>query len=155
MATLRTTTIALSAMVFLVSFTACSSGNKAVGGETKVNNASGYIAEYQAETTKWSLPTGINYPSKPRGDLSGKWEVGTGKTEADMIWRCSWEKEWLDNQGADSVRANAALVKLDTWKTTHEYSVTDENGHTFFADAMQKAHLGDPSGFRETYPVQC
>lgn len=142
--------LALSALL-----TACGGEDGAVGSQTKVTDSKGYVAEYQAEKAKWSLPSGAAYPAGPRGDLSGQWEVGSGKTEATTIWRCAWEKEWLEAQGVDSARADAALAELDTWKTTPEYQATDDNGRTFFAEDLQKARLGDPSGFRETYPVQC
>ena len=74
-----------------------------------------------------------------------------GDTRASNLWEYSWMKEWLNSYSTDSARAEKALEELEK-AFDMPYMGTDrcdDATRNYLRENIDKAKLGDPSGFRE------
>lgn len=72
-------------------------------------------------------------------------------TRASNLWEYSWMKEWLNSYSTDSARAEKALEELEK-AFDMPYMGTDrcdDATRNYLRENIDKAKLGDPSGFRE------
>ena len=79
------------------------------------------------------------------------WPEGYGDTRASNLWEYSWMQEWLDTYNTDSERAAKALAELEK-AFDMPYMGTDrcdDATRKYLRDNIDKAKLGDPSGFTE------
>ena len=77
--------------------------------------------------------------------------IGYGDTLASNLWEYSWMQEWLDTYNTDSERAAKALAELEK-AFDMPYMGTDrcdDATRKYLRDNIDKAKLGDPSGFTE------
>ena len=126
------TTIFLGAMLSLLvclMFTGCSNSetNSTSRGLTDFAHIE---EEYLATIDSLNWPDGITLPDKLEDEDTGaSFQVGYGETRASYLWEYSWMKEWLDTYNTDPERA-----------ATRNY----------LRENIDKAKLGDPSGFTES-----
>lgn len=115
------------------------------------------VSEYQAVKARLTLPAGIEFPATVAPPSQPTmYETGIGTTHAETFWLCAWEEEWLTTRASDPARAAAALAQLRTAPDTDFMSLyLDEAGRRLFAEYLQKADLGDPSGFQQTFTANC
>jgi len=122
----------------------------------------GYRAEYRVEATKLHLPPSARWPSRPPEAKTAPdggeifFEVGTGKSDADRYWFCSWAREWLATQTADPARAKTALARLDALRSTFLYrGATQSNDRHLYDDQVHRAALGDPGPLHREVQLNC
>lgn len=139
-------------------FTACSSKNN-VGSnrEVELTDFNGIEKEYLDYMKKLNWPEGYLLPTKLDGETAEQFQVGYGETRASMLWECAWQKEWLKFYRVDSERANKALKELEKAKDMYYMSPQkcDDATRKYFQDNLDKARLGDPSGFEENIRLNC
>lgn len=108
--------------------------------------------EYLATIEKLNWPDGVTLPDKLEGEDTGtSFQVGYGDTRASNLWEYSWMKEWLNSYSTDSARAEKALEELEK-AFDMPYMGTDrcdDATRNYLRENIDKAKLGDPSGFRE------
>ena len=84
-------------------------------------------------------------------DTGASFQIGYGDTRASNLWEHSWMQEWLDTYNTDSERAAKALAELEK-AFDMPYMGTDrcdDATRKYLRDNIDKAKLGDPSGFAE------
>lgn len=108
------------------------------------------ISRLGIEKLNW--PDGVTLPDKLEGEDTGtSFQVGYGDTRASNLWEYSWMKEWLNSYSTDSARAEKALEELEK-AFDMPYMGTDrcdDATRNYLRENIDKAKLGDPSGFRE------
>ena len=75
--------------------------------------------------------------------------------EASYLWEYSWMKEWLDTYNTDPERAEKALEELEKAFDMPYMGKDrcDDATRNYLRENIDKAKLGDPSGFRECIDV--
>ncbi|MCZ4101163.1 hypothetical protein [Streptomyces sp. H39-C1] len=132
-----------------------------LAGCSESNEFTGYdkaAAEYRDAAGDLTLPQGAKpFPGLPEPKQKTSYQNGVGLVTAQYFWRCSWEKEWLDSQGSDKTRAGKALAELKKSPSMDFMSKDhlDDTGRSMFTEYMDKAELGDPSGFQQHYSANC
>ena len=110
----------------------------------------GRITYAKNENLNW--PEGITLPDTLEGEDTGaSFQVGYGDTRASNLWEYTWMKEWLDTYNTDSERAEKALEELAK-AFDMPYMGTDrcdDATRNYLRNNIDKAKLGDPSGFTE------
>lgn len=111
----------------------------------------GWRQEYASTTASLTLPPGIRFPDGPISGGATTFEVGAGLGQAQCYWMYAWEKEWLTQRGKDANREEAALKVLENDVPGCEFMTAylDEGGRALYGQYLQKAKLGDPSGFQQ------
>lgn len=141
-------------LCFTFSFTACSQR----GQESRVGNKKIQMTdfktiekEYLTYMKKLNWPKGYSLPTKLEGEVAEQFQVGYGETRASMLWECAWEKEWLKSYKNDPKRAKKAIKELEKAPEMRYMSPEkcDDATRKYFKDNLEKAKLGDPSGFEE------
>ena len=68
-----------------------------------------------------------------------------------------WKKEWLATYTSDPERAQKALEELEKAPDMLYMSPQkcDDATRQYFKDNLEKAKLGDPSGFEENIRLNC
>lgn len=107
--------------------------------------------EYLDYLAKLNWPEGYFVPIKLDGEVAECFQVGYGETKASMLWECVWEKEWLKYYKSDSLRADNAIRELEKASDMVYMGPAkcDDATREYFNDNLEKAKLGDPSGFEE------
>ena len=108
--------------------------------------------EYLTTIENLDWPEGFTPPDTLEGEDTGaSFQVGYGDTRASNLWEYTWMKEWLDTYNTDSQRAAKALEELEK-AFDMPYMGTDrcdDATRKYLRDNIDKAKLGDPSGFTE------
>lgn len=114
--------------------------------------------EYQNSASKLEWPSAYPAPKNMQKDTDvSLYQKGSGDIAASQLFECSWEKEWLDNYSDDTEKANHALEQLEKVPSMEYMSPdhADDTTREFFADYLNRAKLGDPSGFQENVTANC
>ena len=149
------TTIFLGAMLSLLvclMFTGCSNSetNSTSRGLTDFAHIE---EEYLATIDSLNWPDGITLPDKLEDEDTGaSFQVGYGETRASYLWEYSWMKEWLDTYNTDPERAEKALEELEKAFDMPYMGIDrcDDATRNYLRENIDKAKLGDPSGFTES-----
>ena len=108
--------------------------------------------EYLTTIESLNWPEGVTPPDALEGEDTGaSFQIGYGDTKASNLWEYSWMQEWLDTYNTDSERAAKALAELEK-AFDMPYMGTDrcdDATRKYLRDNIDKAKLGDPSGFTE------
>lgn len=108
--------------------------------------------EYLTTIESLNWPEGVTLPDTLEGEDTGaSFQVGYGDTRASNLWEYTWMKEWLDTYNTDSERAAKALEELEK-AFDMPYMGTDrcdDATRNYLRSNIDKAKLGDPSGFNE------
>ncbi|HFH9839770.1 TPA: hypothetical protein ACGONB_001372 [Streptococcus suis] len=108
--------------------------------------------EYLDSLNNLNWPEGTVLPTALEGEIADSFQVGYGDTKASILWEYSWQKEWLETYNTDPARAQAALEELEKALDMGYMSSqrADDSTRNYFRDILDKAKLGDPSGFEES-----
>ncbi|MCE5204314.1 MAG: hypothetical protein ABFC80_02695 [Coriobacteriales bacterium] len=113
--------------------------------------------EYEQERSRLELPTGMIFPEwrELYTDEAGSYERGTGVMEAQMYWMNAWIVEWLEQRGRDPKREQRALAVLrdEVPRSQLMTKYGDQGMRDYFAGCLQRAELGDPSGYQQAITV--
>lgn len=128
-------------------------GNR--GADTK--EASGFTdfenieKEYLETLQELNWPENMELPTALEGETADQFQIGYGVTRASMLWEYAWEKEWLETYTSDTERAERALQELEKAPEMLYMSPQkcDDATREYFKENLEKAKLGDPSGFEE------
>ena len=93
----------------------------------------------------------MELPTALEGETADQFQIGYGVTRASMLWEYAWEKEWLETYTSDTERAERALQELEKAPEMLYMSPKkcDDATREYFKENLEKAKLGDPSGFEE------
>lgn len=102
------------------------------------------------ENLNW--PEGTVLPTSLEGENADVFQIGYGETRASILWEIAWQKEWLNSYMSDSERAEKALKELEKAPSMNYMSGErcDDATRRYFNNNLEKARLGDPSGFEES-----
>lgn len=109
--------------------------------------------EYLATIDSLNWPDGITLPDKLEDEDTGaSFQVGYGETRASYLWEYSWMKEWLDTYNTNPERAEKALEELEKAFDMPYMGIDrcDDATRNYLRENIDKAKLGDPSGFTES-----
>lgn len=106
-----------------------------------------WVAKHGPEATK--MAGGI---SENKTATGASFQVGYGETRASYLWEYSWMKEWLDTYNTDPERAEKALEELEKAFDMPYMGIDrcDDATRNYLRENIDKAKLGDPSGFTES-----
>lgn len=113
-------------------------------------------AEYLETIADLNWPEGAVLPESLNGeDTRASFQVGFGNTRASNLWEYYWMKEWLDTYKTDPERAQNALEELETAFDMSYMGEDrcDDATRNYLRGNIDKAKLGDPSGFLECIKV--
>lgn len=143
----------------LLALSGCESDSKDSGNsELTIVGYQQMQAEYQDSVSKLSWPQGYQPPEQVTGEEeNASFQSGYGDSRASLYFECAWEKEWLDSYASDEQRAAEALQHLEEVPEMGYMSPqrADDATRRVFADYLDRAKLGDPSGFQENLKVNC
>ena len=114
--------------------------------------------EYKNSVAQLDWPDSYTPPADlEEGDTEGAFQSGYGDTRASFLFECAWEKEWLSNYATDADKANKAIEQLSKVPDMGYMSPqrADDSVREFFKDYLERAKLGDPSGFQENVSINC
>ena len=117
----------------------------------------GYLEEYRQAVADLDMPPGTSLPSdRERPSEQTSYQRGSGLVEAQGLWLCAWEQEWLAQRAADTQRADRALAELNG-AASMEYVTTylDQAGKDLFERALEGATNGDPDAMVLDATVNC
>lgn len=132
--------------------------NPAAGGARKFVNYDQMQQEYKDSVKNLTWPAGYTPPDELSGeDLDASYQEGYGDTRASMAYECAWAKQWLATYSSDSDKAEQALEALGKIPEMGYMSPAraDDTTRRFFKDYLDRAKLGDPSGFQEDVQANC
>lgn len=146
-------TVSIS-LVLAASMSACSDSSKPGNGMTDL---AGVKQEYKDTISSLRFPSSYPPPPELEGETAASFQKGWGNTRASNIWECSWQKEWLANYSSNKKKAAAAIAELEKAPSMTYMSpaVSDDSTRRYFKQIMDKAKLGDPSGFQESVKANC
>lgn len=147
----------------VILFLLCSIMVGCSSGERKSANSSGFTdfehieQEYLDSLKELNWPEGTVLPTELTGEDADQYQIGYGNTRASMLWECAWQKEWLATYTSDPERAQKALEELEKAPDMLYMSPQkcDDATRQYFKDNLEKAKLGDPSGFEENIRLNC
>lgn len=107
--------------------------------------------EYLETLQELNWPENMELPTALEGETADQFQIGYGVTRASMLWEYAWEKEWLETYTSDTERAERALQELEKAPEMLYMSPQkcDDATREYFKENLEKAKLGDPSGFEE------
>ncbi|MCM8555973.1 hypothetical protein [Streptomyces sp. STCH 565 A] len=114
--------------------------------------------EYKEAAADLNLPKGADdFPGLPEPAEDTQYQKGVGLVQAQYYWQCAWEKEWLTGQEKNDARAKTALAELENAPKMEYMSKEhlDDQGRSDFLAYLDRAILGDPSGFQMDYTANC
>lgn len=115
-----------------------------------------YLISVNAQIDSLNWPDGVELPKKLENEDTGaSFQVGYGETRASNLWEYSWMKEWLDTYNTNPERAEKALEELEKAFDMPYMGKDrcDDATRNYLRENIDKAKLGDPSGFRECIDV--
>jgi hypothetical protein len=102
-----------AAFCVLATTAACNSGSA-----HETTEYAAYDADYRQAKSALKLPPGVEWPAHIKSAAAAGekvlYEPGSGISEAQFYWLCSWGREWLDQHGRDGRRAADALDHMET-----------------------------------------
>ncbi len=108
--------------------------------------------EYLTTIKELNWPDGADLPDKLEGEnKDASFHKGFGNTLASNLWEYMWMQEWLDSYNVDPDRAERALAELE--KAFDGEDRCDDATRRYLRENIDKAKLGDPSGFNECINV--
>lgn len=118
---------------------------------SEFTNFSNIEKEFLETIDSLDWPEGTVLPTSLEGETADSFQIGYGETRASILWELTWEKEWLDSYMNDPERAAKALKELEKAPSMNYMSEgrCDDATRRYFNNIMEKARLGDPSGFEE------
>ncbi|MGV4347671.1 hypothetical protein [Trueperella pyogenes] len=150
---------ALLACTCALSMTACSQQAKPQSSEKRnIVSYDEINKEYKDSVAQLTWPDSYTPPEALEGeDTKLTFQTGYGDTRASLLFECAWEKEWLSNYATDTHRANKAIERLSNVPNMGYMSPqrSDDATRRFFKDYLERAKLGDPSGFQENIDNNC
>ncbi len=116
-----------------------------------ITNYESIKREYQESIEKLNWPDSFTLPEELNLDQDIQYQSGYGDTIASNLWQYAWEKEWLDTYQTDEERANKAIEELEKAFDMDYLSPqrADDATRRFLRDYIDRAKLGDPSGFQQ------
>lgn len=132
--------------------------NPSTGGARKIVNYDQMQQEYKNSVENLAWPHGYTPPSEVSGENpKGNYQEGFGDTRASQAYECAWAKQWLATYSSDSGKAKEALEALEKVPEMGYMSSerADDATRRFFKDYLDRAKLGDPSGFQEDVQANC
>lgn len=114
--------------------------------------------EYKESVAQLDWPDSYIPPADLEGeDTDLAFQTGYGDTRASLLFECAWEQEWLNNYATDTDKANEAIEQLSKVPEMGYMSPerADDATRRFFKDYLERAKLGDPSGFQENIDNNC
>lgn len=151
-------TLALLVPITLMSLTACGKATTGEEGKAKFLDYAGINKEYQESIAKLEFPPDFTPPTELKGEAQeGRFQAGYGDTRASMQYECAWEREWLNTYASDPQRAAKAMTHLEKIPSMGYMNEprADESTRRSYQDYLDKAKLGDPSGFQENVSLNC
>jgi hypothetical protein len=146
---------AMRTVVLVALFGLAACGGSSDGTE-KFLTGDQYDQEFRSELTSLEFPKGTKLPDQAPGSLKDKYERGSGRTAADAVWLCRWQKAWLDARTSGATTdADAALTALKTLPSLHYWKVLDQTGRDLYEKDLRSAELGDPAGISADYTANC
>lgn len=146
------TVLALTLSISLV-FAGCASSSS---DNRKFTDLSHIEEEYLSTINALNWPDGTELPDKLEGEDDGaSYQKGYGDTLACNLWEYQWMQEWLDTYKIDSTRAEKALEELEKAFDMPYMGEDrcDDATRRYLRENIDKAKLGDPSGFEECIDV--
>ncbi len=140
-------------LILCVMTAGCSKADSNVSGFTDFEHIE---AEYLDTIEELNWPEGVILPEKLEGEDTGaSFQVGYGNTRASNLWEYSWMKEWLDTYNTEPKRAEKALEELEKAFDMSYMGEDrcDDATRNYLRENIDKAKLGDPSGFMECINV--
>lgn len=113
---------------------------------------SGIEKEYLETIQNLNWPEGFELPDRLENvEKDIQFQKGYGDTLASNLWQYAWEKEWLDTYQSDPDRADKAIQELEKAFDMGYLSPqrADDATRKFLRDYIDRAKLGDPSGFQQ------
>ena len=141
------------ALLLCVLIAGCSNSDSADRGSTDFEHIED---EYLETISNLDWPEGVTLPESLEGeDTGGSFQIGYGDTRASNLWEYCWMKEWLDSYNIDPERAQKALEELETAFDMPYMGEDrcDDATRNYLRENIDKAKLGDPSGFMECIEV--
>lgn len=130
----------------------CSNFSNSVTNTRGFTDFSTIEEEYLTTIESLNWPEGFTPPAALEGEDTGaSFQVGYGDTRASNLWEYAWMQEWLDTYNTNSERAEKALEELEK-AFDMPYMGTDrcdDATRNYLRNNIDKAKLGDPSGFTE------
>lgn len=148
----------LSAFCICICFSACTKkSDRETSRQMQLIDFKTVEKEYLDYMKKLNWPEGYLLPTKLEGEVAEEFQAGYGETRASMLWECAWEKEWLKSYRTDPDRAKNAIRELEKAPNMLYMSPQkcDDATRRYFKDNLDKAKLGDPSGFEENIRLNC
>lgn len=148
---LLTFTLLLSGCIFNSSSSSNATNNIQNPNPAGLTNYEGIKKEYFESLGNLTFPESFILPTELDLDQTIQYQIGYGDTLASNLWQYAWEKEWLDSYQTDPQRAQKAIVELEKAFDMGYLSKTraDDATRRFLRDYIDRAKLGDPSGFQE------
>ena len=112
--------------------------------------------EFLTTIQELNWPDDANLPDKLEGENEGaSFQTGYGNTLASNLWEHMWMQEWLDSYNAAPDRAERALEELEKAFDMPYMGEDrcDDATRRYLRENIDKAKLGDPSGFYECIKV--
>lgn len=128
------------------------------GGDDKLINYEEMQREFKESADKLEWPKDFTRPDKVENeDPTTMYQKGFGDSRASMAYECAWEREWLNVYSTDPERAQKAIEALEKVPSMEYMSPerADDATRRFFKDYLDRAKLGDPSGFQENVNLNC
>ncbi|WP_353066780.1 hypothetical protein [Arcanobacterium hippocoleae] len=144
-----------------ISLGACSQpteGELQSKGDIRVVSYDEINKEYKDSVAQLDWPDSYTPPADLEGeDPKQSFQTGYGDTRASLHFECAWEKEWLNTYATDADKANKAIEQLSKVPNMGYMSPqrADDVTRRFFNDYLNRAKLGDPSGFQENINNNC
>ena len=125
--------------LLVIMLAGCSTSSDSDTNERGFTDFATIEEEYLTTIESLNWPEGVTPPDALEGEDTGaSFQIGYGDTKASNLWEYSWMQEWLDTYNTDSERAAKALADR-----------CDDATRKYLRDNIDKAKLGDPSGFTE------
>lgn len=132
--------------------------NHGTDGARKIVNYEQMQEEYKDSVKNLAWPEEYTPPSEVSGENpDASYQEGFGDTRASQAYECAWAKQWLATYSSDSSKAKEALEALERVPEMGYMSTerADDATRRFFRDYLDRAKLGDPSGFQEDVQANC
>lgn len=140
-------TLTVLAMLVCVIFVGCGNPKNDAKGFTDFAHIE---EEYLTTISSLNWPEGFELPEKLENEAADtSFQVGYGNTRASFLWEYAWICEWLDTYSTDQKRADGALEELEKAFDMPYMGADrcDDATRSYFREYIDKAELGDPSGF--------
>ena len=138
--------------LLVIMLAGCSTSSDSDTNERGFTDFATIEEEYLTTIESLNWPEGVTPPDALEGEDTGaSFQIGYGDTKASNLWEYSWMQEWLDTYNTDSERAAKTLAELEK-AFDMPYMGTDrcdDATRKYLRDNIDKAKLGDPSGFTE------